>query len=448
MSMIYSLTKYLGNNIYLLMRKSLFFTIIFEIFHFIETKWTNSYFKKLYPNEEFLSIIKNNSRILREDIFSPIIVLITFSLFLILSINNVSQDLQITIIIGFIFFLIGSLILPKFFLNNQTEGKKPNLNISEIKQNKNYQIPQFESKDIYAIGFCLMIVGIIFFFISIASVGGIPLLKPSIRYLLKPALTMPVFLIIPAIGLIASDYLNRYQNKEINRSQVRFRFLILTGIGTITVLFLGYRTPIIVILLLMIIIGYYGKILSVWEVIIGGLLGVSAIIGIGYMRSLGELAITSNTNPFSTLQNRADFTLNVLNLLNQISGNFGLLHGKLIASSMPGSNLGPRMLIGKLIAWRSEVTVTPTLFGQMLVDFGKVGVTFEMCLLGFILGIGYKIIKINNNPVYITLYSLLLSYSIVGVETGILDIQVLFYFFIGIFIYLAAIFKDKGIKLY
>ena len=171
-------------------------------------------------------------------------------------------------------------------------------------------------------------------------------------------------------------------------------------------------------------------------------------MGIGYLRSLNELAISANTSIFSTLETRANFTMHVLNLLNQISGNFGLLHGKMIASSMPGSPLGPRMLVGKLIAWRTEVTVTPTLIGQMLVDFGKIGVALEMCLLGFILGTGYKIIKITKDSFYIAIYSLILTYSILGVETGILDIQILFYFFIISFIYLAAILKDKGIKIY
>ena len=259
---------------------------------------------------------------------------------------------------------------------------------------------------------------------------------------------MPVFLVIPGIGLIASHRLNQYKKGEISRSQVRFRFLVLTLIGMITVLTLEYRTPIIAILLMMIIIAYYGEILSVWEVILGALIGVCAIMGIGYLRSLNELAISSNTSMFSTLEHRANFTMHVLNLLNQISGNFGILHGKMIASSMPGSDLGPRMLVGKLIAWRTEVTVTPTLLGQMIVDFGKIGVALEMCLLGFILGTGYKIIKITKDTFYIAIYSLILTYSILGVETGILDIQILFYFFIISFIYLAVILKGKGIKIY
>ena len=439
MSLIYSITSTITRDIEDIIRKSFLFTLIFNIFEFIEKEWINSYFRSLYPSENFLSLFKK-SKILKEEIFSPLIVLVTFTLFLLLATDPISRDLQIVLIIAFVSFFIGSIIFPRFILNNQNEEfNKPD------KKNK---IPLFDTKDIYSLGFCLTLIGIIFLFISIASVGGLPILKSSLRYSLKPIFTMPVFLVIPGIGLIASHRLNQYKNGEISRIQVRFRFLVLTFIGIITVLTLEYRTPIIAILLMMIIIAYYGEILSVWEVILGALIGVCAIMGIGYLRSLNELAISANTSIFSTLETRANFTMHVLNLLNQISGNFGLLHGKMIASSMPGSPLGPRMLVGKLIAWRTEVTVTPTLIGQMLVDFGKIGVALEMCLLGFILGTGYKIIKITKDSFYIAIYSLILTYSIVGVETGILDIQILFYFFIISFIYLAAILKDKGIKIY
>ena len=424
MSLIYSITSTITRDIEDIIRKSFLFTLIFNIFEFIEKEWINSYFRSLYPSENFLSIFKK-SKILKEEIFSPLIVLVTFTLFLLLATDPISRDLQIVLIIAFVSFFIGSIIFPRFILNNQNEEfNKPD------KKNK---IPLFDTKDIYSLGFCLTLIGIIFLFISIASVGGLPILKSSLRYSLKPIFTMPVFLVIPGIGLIASHRLNQYKNGEISRIQVRFRFLVLTFIGIITVLTLEYRTPIIAILLMMIIIAYYGEILSVWEVILGALIGVCAIMGIGYLRSLNELAISANTSIFSTLETRANFTMHVLNLLNQISGNFGLLHGKMIASSMPGSPLGPRMLVGKLIAWRTEVTVTPTLIGQMLVDFGKIGVALEMCLLGFILGTGYKIIKITKDSFYIAIYSLILTYSIVGVETGILDIQIFLYNFFYLF---------------
>jgi oligosaccharide repeat unit polymerase len=425
MSLIYTKLTSIVNKISQLFHESLLFTIIFSILNYFENAWVNSYLKGLYPGENFLGFIKKN-KILNSEVFNPLIVLVVFGAFLILSINAVSASLAITLAIAFIAFFIGSAILPRYFLNK--EFKKPAI--------------QFESKDLYSIGFCLVLISILFFFVSVASVGGIPILKTSLRYQLKPLFTMPVFLIIPGVCILASAYLKKFQENKITRSQARFRFLILIGISCVFLLALGYRTPLLAVLLIMIIIGYYGNILAVWEVVVGALIGVCAIIGIGYFRSVEEYTVTSATNPFYTLESRADFTLNVLNLLDFIGGNFGVTHGKLLASSIPGSDLGPRMMIGKLISWRTEVTVTPTLIGQMVIDFGKIGVAVEMCGLGFILGIGYKIMKKTNDFAYIGLYSLLLTYSILGVETGILDIQVLAYFAVAIFIYLAFIIKS------
>ena len=425
MSLIYAKLTSIVNKISQLFHESLLFTIIFSILNYFEKAWVNSYFKGLYPGENFLGFIKKNI-ILNSQVFNPLIVLIVFGVFLILSINAVSASLAITLAIAFIAFFIGSAILPRYFLNK--DFKKPAI--------------QFKSEDLYSIGFCLVLISILFFFVSVASVGGIPILKTSLRYQLKPLFTMPVFLIIPGVCILASVYLKKFQENKITRSQTRFRFLILIVISSVFLLALGYRTPLLAVLLIMIIMGYYGNILAVWEVVLGALIGVCAIIGIGYFRSVEEYTITSATNPFYTLESRADFTLNVLNLLDFIGGNFGVTHGNVLASSIPGSDLGPRMMIGKLIAWRTEVTVTPTLIGQMVIDFGKVGVAVEMCGLGFILGIGYKIMKKTNDFAYTGLYSLLLTYSILGVETGILDFQVLLYFAVAIFIYLAFIIKS------
>ena len=423
MSFIYSKLTSFINLINDEFHKSFLFTTIFSILAFIENQWVNSFFKGLYPSENFLGFLKKNN-ILKNHVFNPLIVLVVFAAFLVLSLSPISNSLTVTLIIAFLFFFIGAAILPRFFLNDMKS------------------VLTFKRKDIYSIGFCLILVSIAFFFISIASVGGIPILKPSIRYLLKPAFTMPVFLIIPGTCILASVYLKDYQDQLITRSQVRFRFLVLLVIDVGLLLTLGYRTPLLAALLLLIILGYYGDIIAVWEVVLGGLVGVGAIIGIGYFRSLHELTVSKAIDPFYTLKSRADFTLHVLNLLDIIGGNFGTTHGQLLASTIPGSELGPRMMVGKLIAWRTEVTVTPTLIGQMVADFGKVGVAVEMCLLGFVLGIGFKIVQKTKDYFYIGLYSLILTYTILGVETGILDIQVLFYFAVAIFIYFTIILKS------
>lgn len=423
MSVIYSTLTSLINKVSDEFRKSFLFTIIFTILGFIEGQWVNSFFKKLYPSENFLNFL-NKNRILKNHIFNPLIVLFIFAIFLLLALNSVSTSLAITLMLAFAGFFIGSAVIPRYFLNDTRN------------------ILEFKRRDMYSIGFCLILISIVFFFVSIASVGGIPLLKPSIRYLLKPILTMPVFLIIPGTCLVASSYLKDYQDEKITRSQARFRFIFLLAMDCALLLLLGYRTPLLAAFLVIIIIGFYGNIVSLWEVVIGALVGVGAIIGIGYFRSLGELTITSSTSPIYSLQTRADFTLHVLNLLDFIGGNFGVTHGHMLASSIPGSDLGPRMMVGKLIAWRTEVTITPTLIGQMVVDFGKVGVFVEMTILGFILGIGFKLMQKTKNYFYIGIYSLILTYTILGVETGLLDIQVLVYFAIAILIYLINIAKS------
>ena len=421
MSEIYSTLTSVINKISDEFHKSFLFTFIFTVLKFIENQWVGSYFKRFYPNENFLGFLNKNI-ILKDHIFNPLIVLFLFSAFLLLSMNRPSDSLIITLVIAFIAFFIGSSILPRYVLNDDLKN-----------------IVRFKRRDIYSIGFCLMLVSIVFFFICIASVGGIPLLKPSIRYLLKPALTMPVFLIIPATCLIASAYLKDFQDEKITRSQARFRFILLLAIDCAFLLLLGYRTPLLAAFLIIIIMGFCGNIVSLWEVVVGAVIGVGGIVGIGYFRSLGEMTITSSTSPLYSLQSRADFTLHVLNLLDFIGGNFGVTHGHMLASSIPGSDLGPRMMVGKLIAWRTEVTVTPSLIGQMVADFGKVGVFVEMLILGFILGIGFKTMKITGNYFYIGIYALILTYSVLGIETGILDIQVLVYFAVAIFIYLINI---------
>ena len=426
MSVIYSTITSIINRISDEFHKSFLFTLIFTILKFIENQWVNSFFKGLYPSEDFLKALNRNV-ILKNHIFNPLIVLFLFALFLLLSMNNPSTSLVITLAIGFVAFFIGSFLIPRYLFNENLDN-----------------IIQFRRRDIYSIGFCLILISIVFFFISIASVGGIPLLKPSIRYLLKPMLTMPVFLIIPGTCLVGGAYLKDFQDEKITRSQARFRFLFLLMIDCAFLLLLGYRTPLLAAFLVIIIIGFYGNIVSLWEVVIAALIGIGAIIGIGYFRSLGEMTITSSTSPIYSLQSRADFTLHVLNLLDFLGGNFGLTHGHMLASSIPGSDLGPRMMVGKLIAWRTEVTVTPTLVGQMVVDFGKAGVFVEMLILGCILGTGFKIMQKTRNYFYIAIYSLILTYTILGIETGILDIQVLLYFAAATLIYLINIAKCRN----
>ena len=114
MSMIYSTLTSKINKICDKFHESFLFTFIFTILGFLEKHWVNSYFKRFYPSENFLSFLNKNA-ILKNHIFNPLIVLFLFGLFLLLSMNPPSSSLVITLIIAFIGFFIGSCILPLQF---------------------------------------------------------------------------------------------------------------------------------------------------------------------------------------------------------------------------------------------------------------------------------------------------------------------------------------------
>ena len=59
MSIIYSGLTSVINKISDEFHKSFLFTFIFSILEFIEDQWVNSFFKKLYPDENFLSFLFN-----------------------------------------------------------------------------------------------------------------------------------------------------------------------------------------------------------------------------------------------------------------------------------------------------------------------------------------------------------------------------------------------------
>ncbi|AXV38020.1 MAG: oligosaccharide repeat unit polymerase family protein [Methanobacteriaceae archaeon] len=422
MSSIYNLSTKLSLKIKNLIENTFIFLILQKLFLYIEDLWLNSFFRQLYP-DKFLNFL-NDSYILKNHIFSPLIIIVAFAFFMILASIPISPSLQFNILIGFISFFIFSTIIPKAVLND-----------------KKFII--FDSKKIYSLGLLLLIISFIFFYLNIITLGSLPLLDPSLRYVLDPKLTLPTFLSIPAVALMGSHILKEMQNDQLSKSSAKFRLISLSAISILLLFCLGYRTPLVALILIVVIMGYYTKLFQVWEIILGFLIILSVVMVLGYFRSVEEYAL-GYLSALDFLRSRAAFTLGVLDLLNHISGFFGFMHGNLALSILPGPGDGPRVIIGKLIAWRSSVTITPTLFGPMLVDFGTVGITVGMGFLGLITGAGYKILQKTKDSFYVALYAIILSYIIIGVETGILDQLVILYILVAAIIYFANILKKQN----
>ncbi|MFB2622287.1 MULTISPECIES: oligosaccharide repeat unit polymerase family protein [Methanothermobacter] len=421
MNQIYNTAMTLCRKVEFNFRKALIFRLILEIFLTIEKLWLKSFSRRIFPSGNFMGFLKN-SRILRNHMFSPPAFIVFFSLFMALAAIPVTGLLHVNIITGFVCFFVFSMIIPERIVRGNRYLK-------------------FDMEDVRSAGFTLFIIGFAFFAITITYVGGIPLLKPALRYLLSPKLTIPSFLMIPGTALLSSYIIDEMQKKCIERPAARFRVIVLNMTCIFLLALLGYRTPLVAVILITIIMGYYTELFEVWEVLAFLLVALLVIMGIGYFRSVEEYSL-SNLSALTFLQMRAAFTMGVLDRLSTLAGMTGVMHGKLTLSMVPGLGSGPRTLIGKLILWRTGVTITPTIFGQMIVEFGTAGVAAGMSLLALILGLGYRIMQKTMDSFYVMLYSIIMAYCLISVETGILDQLVVIYILSAAIIYFYNIYLN------
>jgi len=85
-----------------------------------------------------------------------------------------------------------------------------------------------------------------------------------------------------------------------------------------------------------------------------------------------------------------------------------------------------RVLISEIIGGRVTSSSTATLFAPPFLDFGFPGLLMFI-FFGLILGATYKAAREKKN-IYAPLHALLLTFLILGIETGIVDLIVWIYF--------------------
>ena len=137
----------------------------------------------------------------------------------------------------------------------------------------------------------------------------------------------------------------------------------------------------------------------------------------------------------------ASSTLAALDFVVSITPPTGLTHGFVqfpditkIFSHTP--LYGGRNLVSSLLGGRISISTTTTLYGPPFIDFGYIGLLFFIGF-GFLLGSGYTAAK-SEKGIYTALYSLVLVFLLLGIETGITDLIVWIYFFSASIFYLYA----------
>ena len=102
------------------------------------------------------------------------------------------------------------------------------------------------------------------------------------------------------------------------------------------------------------------------------------------------------------------------------------------------SSGSPRTFIGEYVL-KYTVCLTSTLFGPVMLDFGYIGLTIQMLFMGAFLGLIHKIKK----GIGIGIYSIILTHTIIWIETGPTDIMIWFLYLIGL-VYLIINLKKRG----
>ena len=335
---------------------------------------------------------------MKRDFFNPLIVVVAILAFLAMGYigsfnyrfeNPLSTEVILTIIFSCIIFTAGVLAV------------KYKVNIENVKD------ISFLSERLL-LG--LTIIALILQTVNMILLGGIPLFDSVLKSNATTNIwrvAYPLFLI--ALNLLLAKYYNR-------------KYLIVILLGALIFGLNGYRTSVLGILGSSFITLYYlDKISRKAGIIFIAIIAVG-IMGVGYIASQSIANQTWTLNPLELIFYRAAFTIEVFEKIMPLAGT---TNGKIL--SMIFSSGSPRTFIGQYVL-HYDVCLTSTLFGPVYLDFGLIGLTIQMLFMGVFLGLIHKLKK----GIGIGIYSIILTHTIIWIETGPTDIMIWFLYLIGL----------------
>ena len=256
--------------------------------------------------------------------------------------------------------------------------------------------------------------------LNLVLLGGIPLFNSTLKANATTNIwrvAYPLFLIM--LNLLLAKYYDR-------------KYLLLIIIGALIFGLNGYRTSVLGILGSSFITLYYlDKISRKFAILIIALI-VIGLMAVGYIASQSIAGQHWTLNPLELIFYRAAFTLEVFEKIIPLAGT---TNGHIL--SMIFSTGSPRTFIGEYVL-HYTVCLTSTLFGPVMLDFGYVGLTVQMLFMGIFLEIIYKIKK----GIGVGIYSIILTHTIIWIETGPTDIMIWFLYLIGLIYILITLYKD------
>ena len=359
------------------------------------------------------------------DLFNPLIIVVMTILFLIIAmpmwyfyqeLPSPNIDLYLYIGLGLLFFIFG------VFLSNYILSKKFKINVDYdprkvLNPEKLSLSNQYSKKEMILVG--LVLLGILLQIINIALLGGIPLFSATLKAKAATKIWLISYIIfLPSINVL----LARYNRKS--------HYLLLL-IGLVLFALTGYRTTPIAIMLSTLITLYYTRDVDVKYIILAILAIAVVLLAVGFIAVQAISWQHWSLNPIELVSYRAAFTLNILS--KAIENQFATM-GNLFYATLTGffTHSDARVLVGQATLGQVH-SITSTIFGPALLDFGIVGMLIQMFLLGLILKTLHSI-QNYKKEILTAFYGILLAQTIIWIETGPTDVVVWLFYLIGIFL--------------
>ncbi|MBP5784458.1 MAG: oligosaccharide repeat unit polymerase family protein [Methanobrevibacter sp.] len=359
------------------------------------------------------------------DLFNPLILVVMTILFLIIAmpmwyfyqeLPSPNLDLYLYIGLGLLFFIFG------VFLSNYILSKKykidANSNIKKVLNPEKLSLSDSYSRnELILVG--LVLLGILLQVINIALLGGIPLFSATLKAKAATKIWLISYIIfLPSINVL----LARYNRKS--------HYLLLL-IGLVLFALTGYRTTPIAIMLSALITLYYTRDVDLKYIILAILAIAVVLLAVGFIAVQAISWQHWSLNPVELVSYRAAFTLNILS--KAIENQFATM-GNLFYATLTGffTHSDARVLVGQATLGQVH-SITSTIFGPALLDFGILGMVIQMFLLGLILKTLHSI-QNYKKEIFSAFYGILLAQTIIWIETGPTDVVVWLFYIIGIFL--------------
>lgn len=256
----------------------------------------------------------------------------------------------------------------------------------------------------------LVVIALILQTLNIILLGGIPLFDSVLKSNATTNIwrvAYPLFLI--TVNLLLAKYYDR-------------KYLLLVVLGAFIFGLSGYRTSVLGILGSTFITLYYLEKISRKLGIVFIAVMVIGIMVVGYIASQSIANQHWTLNPLELIFYRAAFTLELFEKIIPLGAT---TKGHIL--SMIFSSGSPRTFVGEYVMHYS-FCATSTLFGPVYLDFGLIGLTIQMLFMGIFLELIYKLKK----GIGVGIYSIILTHTLIWIETGPTDIMIWFLYFIGL----------------